>query len=525
MRPLLIGLPVNKQMRGMAVLIVLAAALPGMAKVKLAGVFGDHMVLQQQTPVAVWGGADAGEKVVVTIAGQTHPTLADDAGRWKVTLDPMRAADHPGPVVMRINDVTVSDILIGEVWLCSGQSNMEMTVSRAKDAATEIAAADFPAIRLMGVKRWGSAQPVDSLEFACQWSPCTPKTIVGFSATGYYFGRDLHQALKVPIGLINSSLGGATVESWTSRPALDATPEAAVSIAYVQDEVDRREELLAKYERDKLAYDAEVERAKAAGEKPKLKRPRPPHDWTGTKSPAAMFNAMLHPLIPFTMRGAIWYQGEANYGRSYAYRALLPALIADWRTRWGQPAMPFGVVQLANYHPVKPNPAEYGWCELREAQFLTAQNDPHVGIINTIDIGEVGVHPVNKQDVGKRLALWALAKVYGRSEVVFSGPRYRDAQFKDGKVYVHFDHAHGGLIVKGDELKGFALAGDDKKFAWAQAKVVDNTTVVVWSEQVPKPASVRYAWAENPVCNLYNTAGLPAFQFRTDQWPGVTAKR
>ncbi len=489
----------------------LLLASVGSADARLPAVFGDHMVLQQQSPVPVWGWADPGEEVTVTAEGaegqrsQRKMTAGAD-GRWSVTLDPLKAG---GPVELTVagkNSRTIKDVLVGEVWIGSGQSNMAFTMDRAVDAAAEIAAANYPKIRLFSVKRTTAAEPQTDCEGS--WSECSPETAKTFSAVAYFFGRELHRTLDLPVGLIHTSWGGTPAESWTSRPALEADPDLRP--------VPER--------RDPAAADRSKAKAK---NKPGPAKPAVPAGSGNPRAASVLYNAMIAPLVPFAVRGAIWYQGEANAGRAHLYRKLLPAMIRDWRSAWGQGDFPFLIVQLANFKDANPEPADDPWAELREAQAMTLAASPNTGLAVTIDIGEAkDIHPKNKQDVGKRLARIALAKTYGR-DVVWTGPVYAAmTPAGEGKLRLTFRPEGGPPTAKGGgSLKGFAVAGEDRKFVWADA-AVDGDAVVVTSPKVPKPVAVRYAWAGNPEgCNLSNKEGLPASPFRTDDWPGVTVDK
>jgi sialate O-acetylesterase len=345
----------------------------------------------------------------------------------------------------------------------------------------------------------------------------------GFTAAGYFFGRELYRNLQVPIGLIHCSWGGSSCETWVKRSLLEADPQ-------YRGLLDQWDRVCATYdpEKAKAAYQVQlakwkktVEAAKAAGTAAP-RQPRAPGDpRTGQHRPANLYNGMLLPVLPFAIRGVIWYQGETNAGRAYQYRSLFPLMIKNWRDDWKQGDFPFYFVQLANFRAVKPEPSDSDWAELREAQTMTLKV-PHTGQAVIIDIGDaVDIHPKNKQDVGKRLALWALAKDYGR-DVVYASPMYKSMTTKGSRVTISFDHACVGLTTKdGTDAKGFAIAGADKKFFWADAKIVGDT-VVASSPQVLQPVAVRYAWADNPVCNLYSKAGLPVCPFRSDDWPGIT---
>ncbi len=501
----------------------LLLATSAFADVRLARIFSDHAVLQRGKPVPVWGTAQPGEKVTVEFRGQKVTTAADDDGDWRVILKPMPAG---GPFQMTVrgnNTIVLNDILVGEVWVCSGQSNMEWPVALSNNAEQEIAQANNPEIRLFVVPKAVSDRPLKDLNGGA-WQPCTPETVRNFSAVGYFFARELQRALKVPIGMIETAWGGTPAESWTSRPTLLAHR----SLRYLVENWRRAEasypQALENYQKQLADWEKAVAQARAEG-KPEPKKPDPPQDpRTNPWKPSGLFNAMIAPIVPYAIQGAIWYQGESNAGRAFEYRILFPAMIQDWREAWAQGDFPFLFVQLANFMAVKPEPGESAWAELREAQTMTLSL-PKTGMAVAIDIGDANdIHPRNKQDVGKRLALNALAIAYGK-KVVYSGPIYERMKREGNAIRLYFKHVDGGLTTpNGEPLKGFAIAGADRKFVWAEARIEGNT-VVVSSPQVPEPVAVRYAWADNPVCNLYNRAGLPASPFRTDDWPGVTQGR
>lgn len=519
---------------------LLLIALPTIADVKLPALIGDNMVLQQHAKVPIWGTADPGEPVTVTLrsvpqvaatsgkpvtvtsSAQWVNTTANNDGRWMVSLDSL---DAGGPFEMTIagrnNTLTLRNVLVGEVWVCSGQSNMQWPVKASADAEREIAAADYPMIRLFSVKQIVAEGPLPDTEGS--WGTCSSQTVGDFSAVGYFFGRESHKTLGVPVGLIHSSWGGTPAEAWTSRPALESEPEFKPIL-------ERWERLLAKYSQVKKMYEDELaqwqpaaERAKAEG-KPKPAKPMQPPGPDHPHRASGLYNGMIAPLIPYAIQGVIWYQGESNADRSYQYRKLFPAMIQDWRGAWKHGDFPFLFVQLANWREIQPEPVESAWAELREAQLMTLTL-PKTAMAVAIDIGDAAdIHPKNKQEVGRRLALAAQSIAYGK-EVVYSGPIYASMTTEGDKLRLLFTQVADGLMAKGDEpLKGFAIAGQDHKFVWADARI-DGDTVVVWSDQVPHPVAVRYAWADNPVCNLYNKAGLPASPFRTDDWPGVTVDK
>jgi sialate O-acetylesterase len=656
---------------------------------KLPRLFTPGMVVQQGLPIPVWGWSKPQQAVGVRLGPVAAETQADAKGMWMVKLRPLKAADHLGaPLTLTVvgdETVTIGDVLVGEVWICSGQSNMEWPVAQADDARRELAKARFPSLRLFTVAQATSPRPKDDVQPEAAWQRCTPGSVAGFSAVGYFFGRDLHRTLGVPVGLIHSSWGGTLAEAWTSRAALASdqllrpilerleqmgTLHEADSPAYrklmkawedkafhkdpgnkgikkrwhradfddgawpVMDlprswestglDIDgavwfrRRVEvpkewkgkaltlslgpiddfdttyfngtaiggigaedpnasatprvytvpgalvkaganLIAVRVFDRfglgglvgspaqltLAPAAAAKKRAAGAKKPAAKPLRLAGDWkwqielrleprrqlppqplhaTHQGVPASLNNAMVQPLVPYAIRGAIWYQGESNADRAEQYRSLLPALIRDWRMAWGQGDFPFGIVQLANYMERRATPGDSQWAELREAQALAAK-EPNCGLAVAIDLGDANdIHPRNKQDVGLRLARWARATVYGE-RLPWSGPRYASHTISGGAVRIVFSHGDGGLAsANGGPLTGFAIAGSDRRFVWAEARI-DGDRVVVSSPKVPTPAAVRYAWADNPACNLVNGAKLPALPFRTDDWEMLTKGR
>ncbi|MEN9573556.1 MAG: hypothetical protein RL514_1411 [Verrucomicrobiota bacterium] len=491
-----------------AFLLFLAAAAP--AEVKLPAIFGDHMVLQRDTAVPVWGTAAPGEEVTVSIAGQTATAKAGADGKWFVKLTKLAAAGPHTLTVKGANTLTFSDVLVGEVWLGSGQSNMAMTVNRAKDYEAEQAAAKFPQIRMF--TEASSAANSAQSEGKGKWVVCAPESVGGFSATAYFFGREIHKALNVPVGLINSSVGGTPIESWIAPEAQKASPELKgffETQAKAARPVDP-EKAKAKFEQDTAAWKEAAKKAKADG-KPAPKRPVDPTALAERKgNVGGLFNGKISPLIPYAMRGALWYQGEANSSPDKAafYHAQLALLVTDWRARWGYD-FPFAWVQLPNF-----SGAGRDWPLVREAMLQTLAL-PKTGMAITIDIGEEkDIHPKNKQDVGRRLAAWALGTVYGQ-KVATSGPLPAGHQVRGSEVVLSFKHTDGGLVAKGGELKGFVIAGEDKQWKPAQARI-EGDKVIVTSTDVKQPTAVRYAWENWPTCNLYNGAGLPASPFRTD---------
>jgi sialate O-acetylesterase len=631
-----------------------AAQAADEARPFLHPLFSDHMVFPRELKAPVWGWTTPGAKVQVKMGEVSAVATAGADGRWQALLGPFAAG---GPFTLTVSGpeaVTVSDVLTGDVWICSGQSNMQWSVGGVVNAEQEIAAANYPQIRLLTVPCVTAYAPRDL--FQGGWQACAPASVGGFSAVGFFFGRQLHQELGIPIGLINSSWGGTIAEAWVSSQALktmpdflpaftqqDALIEAARTQAYSFDaEMERwwaandpgsaagqswaaadldtsawktmalpavweqaglpgfdgvvwfRREFEAPPEWAGKALtlhlgpiddmDATFVNGTAVGALSNWQAPRDyavpagvvkagrnliavrvldtggaggfcgkPDDlrielpggaalplqgpWPYRESVAlaqtqpvpqrldqgnpnqvsVLYNAMINPLVPFGIRGAIWYQGESNAGRDEQYARLLPTLIRDWRARFGVGDFPFLIVQLANFMAVDTEPRSDAWPLLREAQWLTTQAVPKAALALAIDLGDAAdIHPRNKQDVGRRLALGALALSYDRG-IEYSGPVYREMTVTGGKARVSFDHLGGGLVAKGDtKVTGFAIAGADGRFVWAEASI-DADAVVVASAQVPEPKAVRYAWGNNPVCNLYNQAGLPAVPFRTDR--------
>ncbi|HVJ80071.1 MAG TPA: sialate O-acetylesterase [Planctomycetia bacterium] len=491
------------------------------ADVKPNPLFSDHMVLQRDAKVAVWGTAADGEKVTVSLGQSAADTIAKD-GRWKVEIGPFPAG---GPHVLAIkgnNEVAIKDVLIGEVWICSGQSNMEWPL-KLTDKGSEVAkSANHPQLRLFDVPNTVAQTPAESVK--ARWTECNPKSVIEFSAVGYYFGLKLQTELGVPVGMIHSSWGGTPAESWTSTEALAAVPRL-------------KEEILDAFERKLKNFPqikANAEKAAAEFDKHKgdpafkgKRRPNVPQAAWDAWSPASLYNGMLAPLVPYGIKGAIWYQGESNAGRADQYLTLFPAMISDWRARFGQGDFPFLCVQLAPFLAGDArDPMEKStWAELRESQRLTCKKLPHVGMAVITDAGEArDIHPKNKKTVGERLAAIALVDTYGRSGPG-RGPEYKSHEASGSKVTVRFDHLGTGLSVHdGPAVKGFYVCGSDRKFYPATA-MVEGETVVVSSDQVPMPTHVRYGWNDNPSLNLFNKEGFPATPFKSDDFPWITAPK
>lgn len=472
----------------------------------------------------IWGWAEPGEEIVIfyTPSSVAWGAIADEQGRWLTKIGPLTAGGPFDLTIKAKNTVVLKNVLVGEVWVCSGQSNMEWPVKQAANSDAEIAEANYPNIRLFTVQKRVSDEPMS--DCVGRWQQCSPQAVWGFSAVGYFFGRELYQKLNVPIGLIHTSWGGTPAEAWTSRDYLEIDKDFELIIERYKKAVEVYPKAKKKFEEERRKFEETAAQLKAEGKKvPRRPRFQAPMGPDHPHSPAGLYNGMLAPIIPYGIAGAIWYQGESNADRAYQYRKLFPTMIKSWRDSWRQGDFPFLFVQLANFMKVVDEPTESEWAELREAQSMTLSL-AKTGIAVIIDIGEADdIHPKNKQDVGSRLALWALAKTYGR-ELVYSGPTYKSMDIDGNKVVLHFKHTGGGLVAKGSPLKGFAIAGADRKFVWADARI-EGDTVVVSSEKVAEPVAVRYAWANNPVCNLYNAEGLPASPFRTDIWPGLSARR
>ena len=501
-------------------------ALPARADVKLPAIFTDHAVLQRDMPVPVWGWADPGEDVTVTIARQTHKTKANDKGKWRVTLDSLSVGDPLTLVVQGKNRVDRKDIRVGEVWLCSGQSNMEMTLATASNGDLEVSAANHPNIRLVRVKEPGSQTPVE--DFKGEWKVCSPMSAGGFSAVGYFFGRELHDQLHVPIGLIDNSWGGSACEAWIRRDRMEGKPLYTELLKKWDELVKNWDESKAKAELAEWRRKAEEARASRKTVPPM--RPLAANPAAGNHRPANLYHGRVEPVLPYAIRGVIWYQGESNAGRAYQYRDMFPLMIQSWREDFKQGDFPFYWVQLADFLEEKPEPNDSAWAELREAQTMTLEKLPKTGQAVIIDIGEgADIHPRNKLDVGRRLARLALANDYGKG-IISKSPRYDSMEKQGNKILVKFKDVGGGLRpIDSKDVLGFAIAGADKKFVWAKAVIVNPKdgakadTIEVSSNDVPEPVAVRYAWADNPVCNLYNDVLLPVTPFRTDDWKGVTA--
>ena len=636
----------------LGVALLMGSSIHSIADVTLPRIFSSNMVLQQGIEIPVWGWASSGERVTVTLGKSTVNVRTGRDGKWKVKLP---GFDYGGPYTMTVsgrNKIVFDNVMIGEVWIASGQSNMEWQLSQSKNAEEEIAAAAYPNIRLFQVPRTVAQFPQDDISSG-EWKACTPENVAGFSAVAYFFGRELHRKLNVPIGLIHSSWGGTVAETWISTETIENDPDFAEPLknlrsmdmeTYEQEQRERVKQLfggkipaedsglvngqpvwsaidlddgnwkslvvpkyweeqgyaqidgvawyrkeiklteeqskstatlhLGKVDDSDITWINGIEVGKTEGfyDKDRIYtidakylRPGPNmlvvrvHDtggnggiWGDPKNqflaigsekveisgdwnfriskatissvnvgpnsyPTLLFNGMINPIVPYGIKGAIWYQGESNATRAKQYQRIFPALITDWRKHWNQGDFPFLFVQLANYMKAPEIPGESAWAELREAQTMTLSL-PNTGMAVAIDIGEANdIHPRNKQDVGLRLSLNALKIAYGK-DIVHSGPVFKSVEIKDNKAVVTFDHVGSGLMVKDryGYVKGFTLAGTDGKHHWAKAQIISNNQIEIWADAVLNPVAIRYGWADNPDdVNLYNKEGLPAIPFRS----------
>lgn len=491
------------------VLLCLATGLPltASAEVQLPKIFGNHMVLQRDQENRIWGWAEAGEKLTISIAQHTVQTVTNAQGRFEAKLPAMQAGGPHSLTITGTDTVEFKDVLVGEVWVCSGQSNMQWSVDQANDPDLEKLTAKFPKIRLITVPRVGTQEPQD--DFEGEWQQCSPETVGQFSAVGYFFGRQLHQTLNVPIGLIDNAWGGSACEAWIRRDTLEDQ-------AQYQPLMDRWVAIEKEY--------ATISKQPNGDKKAKQRLANVTRQMRGQHRPGNLYNGVLRPIIGYGIRGVIWYQGETNASRAYQYRSLFPLMIQQWRDEWKQNAFPFYWVSLADFRAEVNGPQGSDWAELREAQTMTMSQLENTGEAIIIDLGEAAdIHPKNKQDVAKRLARWALARDYG-FEIVHRSPIYQSMEIKNNKIVVTLDHVGGGLdTFDVREPLGFTIAGEDQKFVSAKAKIISANQIEIWSDGVTMPVAVRYAWADNPVCNVQNREGLPVTPFRSDDWPGVTA--
>lgn len=515
--------------------LLFSLALPAAlrAELKLPAIFNDHMVLQQKQTNPVWGWDTPGTKVTVSFAGQTKSGEAGKDGRWTVKLDPVPANDKPQTIsIAGSSKKDIQDVLVGEVWMCSGQSNMGFTEGQDFKGDLEAAASKhLPNLRLIRVPNVGTQELKD--DFKGEWHSATDTPAVSsFSAVGFFFGRYLHQILGVPVGLIDNAWGGSAAEAWIRRDTIEKDPRFKL----LMDNTKQREttlsgeslaKLKAAYEQQLTKWKADVAALQKAGLKPGQQLPRgpqPPDSWlTGNARPGNIFAGVVNPTLGYGMKGVIWYQGESNAGRAYEYRDLFPFMIEQWRKEWKQGDFPFYWVQLADFMSEKTEPAESSWAELREAQTLTMKRIPNGGQAVIIDIGEgKDIHPKNKYDVAGRLARWALVKDYGM-QFPYRSPEYKSLEIKGDKAVVALD-LFGSKLRPFDvnEGRGFTICGEDKVWHNAKGVIVSADKIEVSCPDVKKPVAVRYAWADNPVCNLFTEQGLPVTPFRTDDFEMTT---
>lgn len=501
------------------------------AAVKPAGLFAEHMVLQRNIPIPVWGTAKPGEQVTVTLNKAVQVFTADTSGKWLVRLPKQKAG---GPYTLQIkgeNTITIEDVYVGEVWLCSGQSNMDMTVAKEDrywcgvlNEDKEVAEANYPQIRVYDVD-FTPSHTVKS-EVVGKWEVCYPKTVGHLSAVAYFFAREIYQKLNIPIGMITLAFGASTAETWISKPALEARPNLKPLLdAYAQkwDKfVADSAVALPKYREDLDKFKGDLAAAQAAAgdvNSKKPKAPRNPNPELDQHNPYVCYNGMIDPLIPYAIKGALWYQGESNGPSAKTYREIMETFVGDWRTRWTQGNFPFLYVQLANIGKPMTQPVQdNSMMTVREAQMqnLSILNTTMAVAIENAGNDPENVHPKNKQVIGYRLGLAARAKVYGEM-IEYSGPMYKNHKVEGSTIRLSFDHVGKGLVAKDGKLTGFAICGEDKKWMWADA-IIDGKTVVVSSKEVVKPIAVRYCWATNPPASLLNKEGLWTPNFRTDNF-------
>ncbi len=486
------------------------------AAVTLAPVFSDGAVLQREKPVPIWGSADPGERVSVSFAGQTLATTAGPDGRWRIDLAPLSASATGRDLVVQGADThTIRDVVVGEVWLASGQSNMRWPLAYSTDAKAEIRAADFPLLRQFKVGEQSARDPSPRAEGA--WIKAVPETAGRFSGVAYYFGLSLHQELGVPVGILNSAVGGTAIAAWIAPDAYRATPELAPAYAKFDQTPRPTPEELAAYRTLRTEWEKARTDAKAARTPFKTPAPKAPRGIAGNRTPGGLYNGMIAPLVPGALRGVIWYQGEADASHAGRYPVRFAALISGWREQFAQGDLPFYWVQLPNFDHAGKNDTSWHWAELREAQTQTLAV-ANTGQAVTIDVGEAkNLHPKNKKPVGQRLARLALARTYGHADVIDTGPVFKTAT-REGDAYrVTFEPSPSPLQSAEAGLTGFELAGEDKVFHPAEARI-EGSAVIVRSASVASPAALRYAYRNAPDAGLFNQAGLPAVPFRTDTW-------
>lgn len=498
----------------------------GQMRAQPAGVFGDHMVLQQNMPIPVWGVASPSEKISVAFNGQKQQVKAGADGKWMARMPAMKSG---GPFQLKVDgkkDYVFNDVYVGEVWLCSGQSNMDMTVAREDrywcgvfNEKEEVATATYPLIRVYDTEFTTAEEPQPNVNG--KWEVCSPQTVGHFSAAAYFFAREIFNKYKIPVGLITTAYGASTAEAWTTRSALQSHPQLSYLLDAYRNKCAAYDTSIREQKKYETAYanwKIEAEKAVAVG-KDKPREPRNPNPQKDQHSPYVLYNGMVAPLIPYAIRGALWYQGESNGPTAKIYHVIMETMIKNWRADWGQGDFPFLYVQLANHQalvtePVKDDPMVL----VREGQ-LKNLSIPNTGMVVAIDNANPGdpndIHPKNKQAIGKRLALLAQAKVYGENTTTGMGPVYDRMTVEGNAIRVFFKNAGSGLKAASDSLSGFAIAGSDHKFVWAKARI-ENDVVVVSHPSISNPAAVRYGWSKNPPVSLYNKEDLPASPFRTD---------
>ena len=495
------------------------------AAIRLPDVFTDHMVLQRDQPVPVWGWATPGASVLLRFGAQNLEATADAEGRWKVELAPLKASAEPAEMLISGDgEVRLTDILVGEVWLCTGQSNMQWRLLESQGGQEAIAGADYPEIRLFNVSR-GVAFGREEGKLA-RWEHCSPETVPEFSGIGYFFGLDMYRRLGIPVGLINSSYGGSQAEAWTPREYLSASPDLVPTIEREKMWAAERPQVQATFDEDVEEWKKARDQAKAKGE-PIPRSPRVPDALRDYRIAGSIYQNMIEPLIPYGIRGALWYQGESNEERAEQYELLLTTMIRAWREKWDAGDFPFAIVQLPNFRAVSEVPEDEAWSHLRDRQRRVADKVDHAGLIVTIDVGEANdIHPTNKLDVGQRLARWAASDVYG-NDILAGGPEFKSARFAGDSAVLTFQRVGEGLRSDdGGDLQEFVIAGEDGQWHWAEATIHGKNRVIVRSSEVPNPVAVRYAFNRNPAgANLTNDSGVPASPFRTDDWPGPTHGR
>jgi sialate O-acetylesterase len=476
------------------------------SQVRLPRLFSDNMILQQGTNTAVWGWADDGATVWVLFRNEVVSAVAKD-GKWMVHLHNLTPGGPDTLTITSANTVTFKNVVVGEVWLAGGQSNMEFPLRDSFMGGGDVASAANPMIRVLKVPHVRLDSPTNDIR--ADWKEASPDTVANISAVAYYFARDLQARLHVPVGILESDWGGTPAEAWMDYDYLHDNPRWESEIIKEWDLAQYR------YHKSLAAYDEEKRKAQESGAEFTKRAPGRPWE------PAELYNGMIAPLVPFGIRGAIWYQGESNAGsqeRAWQYHTLFPGLIVDWRSLWGEGNFPFLLVQLAPYMDIQKEPGESAWASLREAQLDSTQILPNVGMAVITDVGmEHNIHPVMKEPVGERLALAAYDIAY-HLPIEGSGPVYKGMKIEDLHITVKFDHTGGGLVARGGDLTGFAIAGEDKVFHWAVARIEQPDKVIVFSPQVERPVAVRFGWANYPVVNLWGKNGLPASPFRTDDF-------